>query len=158
MFFVLFAFWLLLNGRWTAEIALTGAAVCGLVYLFLWKYLGYSPRKEWQAARRLPGLAAYALWLVGQIFASATATIRLIWSPRLIAEPRLVAFRSRLKTRAGRTLLANSITLTPGTITADQTGDRFLVHCLDSDFAEGLADSEMEKRIQRIEEGGASRE
>ena len=58
MFFVLFAFWLLLNGRWTAEIALTGAAVCGLVYLFLWKYLGYSPRKEWQAARRLPGLAA----------------------------------------------------------------------------------------------------
>ena len=158
MFFVLFAFWLLLNGRWTAEIALTGAAVCGLVYLFLWKYLGYSPRKEWQAARRLPGLAAYALWLVGQIFASATATIRLIWSPRLIAEPRLVAFRSRLKTRAGRTLLANSITLTPGTITADQTGDRFLVHCLDSDFAEGLADSEMEKRILRIEEGGASRE
>ena len=158
MFFVLFAFWLLLNGRWTAEIALTGAAVCGLVYLFLWKYLGYSPRKEWQAARRLPGLAAYALWLVGQIFASAAATIRLIWSPRLIAEPRLVAFRSRLKTRAGRTLLANSITLTPGTITADQTGDRFLVHCLDSDFAEGLADSEMEKRILRIEEGGASRE
>ena len=158
MFFVLFAFWLLLNGRWTAEIALTGAAVCGLVYLFLWKYLGYSPRKEWQAARRLPGLAAYALWLVGQIFASAAATIRLIWSPRLIAEPRLVAFRSRLRTRAGRTLLANSITLTPGTITADQTGDRFLVHCLDSDFAEGLADSEMEKRILRIEEGGASRE
>ncbi len=158
MFFVLFAFWLLLNGRWTAEIALTGAAVCGLVYLFLWKYLGYSPRKEWQAARRLPGLAAYALWLVGQIFASAAATIRLIWSPRLIAEPRLVAFRSRLKTRAGRTLLANSITLTPGTITADQTGDRFLIHCLDSDFAEGLADSEMEKRILRIEEGGASRE
>ena len=158
MFFVLFAFWLLLNGRWTAEIALTGAAVCGLVYLFLWKYLGYSPRKEWQAARRLPGLAAYALWLVGQIVASAAATIRLIWSPRLIAEPRLVAFRSRLKTRAGRTLLANSITLTPGTITADQTGDRFLVHCLDSDFAEGLADSEMEKRILRIEEGGASRE
>ena len=158
MFFVLFAFWLLLNGRWTAEIALTGAAVCGLVYLFLWKYLGYSPRKEWQAARRLPGLAVYALWLVGQIFASAAATIRLIWSPRLIAEPRLVAFRSRLKTRAGRTLLANSITLTPGTITADQTGDRFLVHCLDSDFAEGLADSEMEKRILRIEEGGASRE
>ncbi len=155
MFFVLFAFWLLLNGRWTAEIALVGCAVCGLVYLFMLKYMGVTPKKEWQVIRRLPGLAGYGLWLIGRIFASAAATIRLIWSPRLIAEPRLVAFRSKLRTEPGRVLLANSITLTPGTITADQTEDRFLVHCLDSDFAEGLADSEMEKRILRLEEGGA---
>ena len=156
MFFVLFAFWLLLNGQWTVEIALVGCAVCGLVYLFMWKFMGYSPKKEWRLVRRLPALAGYVLWLIGQIFSSAAATIRLIWSPRLIAEPRLVAFRSRLRTKKGRVLLANSITLTPGTITADQREDRFLVHCLDSDFARGLTDSAMEKRILRLEEGGTS--
>ena len=50
-------------------------------------------------------------------------------------------------------ILGNSITMTPGTITVDVRDDLFLVHCLDEDFARGLEDSEMEKRILRLEEG-----
>ncbi len=154
MFWVLFGFWLLLNGRVTWEIALTGLALSGLLYAFIWKFMGYSPRREWQAVKRLPRFLAYVAWLVGQIFASAFAVIRLIWSPGLEAEPRLTSFRSRLKTGVGRTVLANSITLTPGTVTVDVQEDRFLVHCLDTDFEEGLAEGGMQRRAEALEKGG----
>ena len=156
MFFVLFAFWLLLNGRWTLEIGLTGLVLSGLIYLFLWKFMDYSPRREWAMARRLPGLLAYFCFLLGEIFRAAFATIRLIWSPRRVAQPRLTSFRTPLRTRKGKVLLGNSITLTPGTITVDVREDRFLVHCLDSDFAEGLSDSAMQRRIRKLEGGGRS--
>ena len=56
-----------------------------------------------------------------------------------------------MKTEGGKVLLADSITLTPGTITVAIQGDRFLVHCLDEEFAEGLEGSDMEQRIQQLE-------
>ncbi len=154
MLVILFAFWLLLNGKVTAEIGAGGLVLAVLIDLFAWKYMGYSPGRSLAFVRRLPRALAYVVWLVGAVIRAAFATIRLIWSPRLIAEPRLTSFRTRLRTRTGKVMLANSITLTPGTITVDIRGDAFLVHCLDRDFGEGLADSEMEKRIQRVESEG----
>ena len=157
MFFLLFAFWLILNGAWTTEIAIVGVVLCGLVYLFLWKFLDYSPKKEWACLKRLPRLVKYGFFLVGEIFKSAWATIRFIWSPKELVQPEVTSFHTKLRTDPGKVLLANSITLTPGTITVDVRDDLFLVHCLDENFAEGLEDSEMEKRIRGIE-GGAHRE
>ena len=155
MALILFAFWVLLNGSWTTEIAVTGVVLCALVYLFIWKFMGYSPRVEWALARRAGKALGYFVWLVGQILASAWATVRLIWSPWLEVEPVLKGFRSRLKTESGRVMLADSITLTPGTITIAVQEDRLLVHCLDQSLAEGLEDSEMERRLLRVEGDGA---
>ena len=153
MMLVLFALWMLLEGQWTWEIVITGIVLSGLIYLFCWKFLDYSPRREWMLVRRLPRALAYLAWLVGQIFLSGFATMRCVWSRREIS-PRLISFRTRLKTETGKVLLAQSITLTPGTFTADQRDDRFLIHALTGDFARGLEEAEMEKRILRLE--GAS--
>lgn len=154
MFFVLFAFWVLLNGQWTTEIAVVGVVLSALLYLFIWKFLDYSPRKEAQLLLKLPRAIGYFGFLVKEIVSSALATIRLIWSPRLLTEPRLTSFQTKLKTEPGKVILANSITMTPGTITVDIRDDRLLVHCLDESFSEGLENSEMEKRILRLEGGG----
>ena len=154
---VLFAFWWLLNGTMTAELAVIGAVLCALLRLFAWKCLGLSLKREWAVLRRLPALLAYVAFLVGEIAKAAARTIRLIWSPTLICEPKLAAFRTRLRTKPGKAVLADSITLTPGTITVDVRGDAFLVHCLDRDFAEGLGGGEMETRVLRVEKGGADR-
>ena len=151
MLFVFFAFWLLLNGRWTTEIAVVGAVLSMLLYLFVVKFMGYSPKKEWALFRRLPRIVWYFAFLVGEIFKSAAQTIRLIWSPRLDVEPRLTSFRTRLRTDAGKVVLANSITMTPGTITVSIQEDRLLVHCLDESFSEGLEGSEMEQNIMKLE-------
>ena len=153
MFLLLFAFWVLLNGQWTTEIAVVGAVLSGLITLFLWKFMGYSLRREGKLLRRLGRIVRYLGWLVGEILRSAWATMRLIWSPSLQTEPRLTCLRSRLRTVAGRVALADSITLTPGTVTVSIQEDRLLVHSLDTDFAEGLTDSEMENRLLTVEGG-----
>ncbi len=150
MALVLFGLWMLLEGRWTVETVLTGIVLSTLVYLFCWKFLDYSPRREWAVIRRIPRAVGYLFWLIGQIFVSGFMTISRIWSGREV-RPHLVSFRSALRTDPGRVLLSQSITLTPGTLTVDQRNGRFLVHALDDAYTEGLQDSEMEKRILELE-------
>lgn len=151
MLLVLFAFWVLLNGQWTAEIGVTGGVVCTLLWLFMWKFMGYSPKAEWQLFKRVPRALAYLGWLVCEIIRSSVAVIRLIWSPRLETQPKLVEVDSTLRTESGRVVLGDSITLTPGTVTVSIQGKKLLVHALDESMAEGLNGSEMEQRISRVE-------
>lgn len=153
MFFLLFGFWLLLNGRWTGEIALTGAVVCGLIYIFIWKFMGYSPRVEWQLLRRLPRAVGYGLFLIREVALSVWQTIRFIWSPKVTVQPEIVSFHTKLKTDTAKVLLANSITLTPGTITVDFRDDVMLVHCLDESLDAGLEGSQMEEKLMKLEGG-----
>jgi multicomponent Na+:H+ antiporter subunit E len=151
MYFLLFGFWVLLNGRWTAEIAIVGVIVCAALYAFMCAFMGYSPRKEWKLAARLPRIIGYFFYLVGEVFKSAIDTMKLIWSPVLEIQPRITTFRTRLRTDAGKVVLANSITMTPGTITVDVRDDVFLVHCLDDAFDMGRDGFEMETRVMRLE-------
>ena len=154
MFFVLFAFWIILNGQWTGEIAIVGLVLSALIYLLMWKFMNFSPKREWAVVKRLPRLIAYFFYLVGEIFKAAWGTIKFIWSPSEVVDPEVKSFRTRLKSGWAKVVLANSITLTPGTITVDVQDDVMLVHCIDRSFGEGLDDSEMEKRILRIESEG----
>ena len=151
MFFVLFGLWILMNGQWTTELAIIGVVLSGLLYLLMWKFMDYSPRREWQFFKRFPRMLGYICYLVREVFKSAFATIRLIWSPKQVVEPVVVSFQTKLKSGWGKVVLANSITLTPGTITVNVQGDRMLVHCIDNSFDSGLEGSEMEARILKVE-------
>jgi len=156
MYFLLFGFWVLLNGKWTTEIAIVGVIVTVALYAFMCAFMDYSPKKEWQIAKRFFKIAGYFFYLVGEIFKSAWGTMVLIWSPDKEIEPRVTSFRTRLRTDAGKVVLANSITMTPGTITVDVEDDLFLIHCLDNSFDVGNDGFEMEDRIMVIEGGHAS--
>ena len=151
---ILFGLWLLLNGRWTTEIAVTGAVLSAGIWLFSCAFLGLSPKKEIRAAKQIPRFISYLFFLLGEIIKASLSTMKLIWAPNLEAEPKLKAFRTALRTRKGKVMLAQSITLTPGTITVDYMESEFLVHCLDEDFAEGLEHSRMEEKILEMEGGG----
>ena len=153
MFFLLFALWILFNGQWTTEIAVTGLVITALLYLFICKFMDYSPKRDWEAVKRIPRLFAYVVYLIGEIFKSTWQTIVLIWSPKQIVEPEVTSFHTKLKTGWGKVILANSITLTPGTITVDVRDDLFLVHCIDKSFGEGLEGSEMEANVAKVEGG-----
>ena len=153
MFFLLFGFWVLLNGRCTVEIAVVGAVICAALYAFMAAFMGYSPRKEWAFVRRLGRILGYGWYLAGEVVKSSVAVLRLIWSPRLVPEPKLISFHTKLRTDAGKVMLADSITLTPGTITVNVQGDRMLVHCLDSSFEIDENDFDMERRVMRVEGG-----
>ncbi len=151
MLLILFALWLVFNGKVTLEIVLFGIALSVAVYLFCWKFLEYSPKRELLALRLLPQGIGYFFVLIWEVIKANCGTISLIVSPKYEVEPVLVTFRTALKTDLARTVLANSITLTPGTITVELTEEEFKVHCLDKEMAEGLADSVFVKLLLKME-------
>jgi len=152
MYLILFGLWLIFNAQFTLEIALVGLVVCAAVYWFTCRFIGLSPKKGLEYVRKAPQAFSYLGFLVAEIFKANFQVLRLIWSPRLEVEPELHTFHTRLKTEMGKAVLANSITLTPGTITVHVRDDLFMVHCLDAEMAEGLENSAFEQRTLKMEE------
>ena len=129
-----------------------GLIVSALVDLFSWKILGGVRRKKIKTHLRLiAGGARYGWNLLKEIFRCNMAVIRLILSPTLEVEPELHTFRTKLKTDTARVALANSITLTPGTITCTLEDDKFCVHALDTTLGEGVENTDFEKRLLELE-------
>ena len=76
---------------------------------------------------------------------------RVVLHPRLPVTPVMVRFRPSQRTAVGLATHANSITLTPGTIAVEARAGEFVVHALTREAAEGLEDSEMDRRVRRLE-------
>lgn len=155
MILVLFALWLIFNGKITLELILFGIVLSVAVYLFCWKFLEYSPKRELCALRLLPQGIGYFFVLIVEIIKSNFLMIQLIVSPKYEVEPVLVTFRTELKTDLAKTVLANSITMTPGTITVELTEDEFKVHCLDKEMAEGIDKSVFVRLLKKMEKTAA---
>lgn len=155
MVVVLFVLWLVFCGKVTTEIVLFGVVLSVLVYLFCWKFLGYSPKNEWKAVRLLPQGLLYFFVLVVEIIKANFYMIFLILSPKYEVEPVLVTFKTELKTDLARTVLADSITLTPGTITVELEDNELKVHCLDKELANGLEDSVFVRLLKKMEAAAA---
>lgn len=154
MYLLYFILWIIFNGQWTTEIALIGLVISALLYGFTYRFVGVTPRQEWRVIKRLPRILAYGGFLLAEIFKANFQVLRFIYSPRMEVEPELRTFHTKLKSEGGKVALANSITLTPGTITVHVKDDLFLVHCLDNTLADGLEDSEFERKLQRLEGDG----
>lgn len=150
MAILLFLFWLILNGKITLEIVLVGAAVSAAVTFAAYRLLGFSLRKELRFWRRLPGILLYLFYLVGQIFVSNFLVIRLILK-RDNRRSKLVWFRPGLRGETARVALANSITLTPGTVTVGLTEDVICVHALRPELAQGIEECGFVKKLRRLE-------
>lgn len=146
-----FVVWIIFNGRITLEIALFGIAIAGVMFAFVCKFMDYSVEKERNLYRKLPLFGKYVVLLVAEIIKANFAVCRLILTRKEIPEPVLVKIHTNLKTETARVLLANSITLTPGTITVSLVEQELLVHCLDKSLAEGMEDSEFVKLLEVLE-------
>ena len=78
-------------------------------------------------------------------------TIHLALSIRNEIDPVVVRFRTDLKSKAAKVALANSITLTPGTITVDLEGDELIIHALDAELVEGIDESIFVRLLRKME-------
>ena len=141
MFLLLFCVWVILNGRITLEICILGILVSAAVFAFLCRFLDYSVKKELLLFRLFPLFVRYLWVLVEEIVKANVCVLKIILSPELQPEPAVVYFDTRLKSGIARVMLADSITLTPGTITVSLEGNHYCVHCLDRELAQGLEDS-----------------
>ena len=150
MLIFLLLLWIIFNGAFTLEILLFGIAISAVVFLFLVKFMGYSIRKEIKLICKLPFVIAYLFVLLEEIVKANIVCARLIIKGNRKIEPALVSFPSPLKSEMLSTVLANSITLTPGTISVTLKDGRFCVHCLDKSLYEGINDSIFVKLLKKM--------
>ena len=151
MALVYFVVWLTVNGRVTAETVILGIFVSLALQRFTRRALPARYASLASLLRLLPRGLLYFFTLLSEIFKANLQVIRLVLAPVIEVEPCLVRFRTDLRTEAARVALANSITLTPGTITVSLEGSELLIHALDRDMARGLDESVFVRQLRRME-------
>lgn len=152
MLLLFLAVWVIFNGRITTEILLFGLAITAVMFWFVCRFMGHSLKKELLIYKTLPAFGGYIVLLIKEILSANKAVRHLILTRNEKVEPVLVRFTTDLKSELARVILANSITLTPGTITVSLKDGEFLVHCLDKSLSDGMERSDFVKALEKIEE------
>ena len=154
-FIVMLTFWIVMSGMFDAFHLTLGVISCGLVVLMSDKLLFHGLDNRF-LLRRMVGMAGYLPWLFWQIILSCIDIAKIVLSPRMLdlINPRIFHFTTRLQTTFARVTFAQSITLTPGTITVFKHGSEFTVYALTQATADSLP-GEMEERIMRALESEA---
>jgi multicomponent Na+:H+ antiporter subunit E len=145
----MFGLWLLLSGH--LEPLILGF---GVFSSLLVTYLAWRMDREDRYAFPLIltwRLVFYWIWLIREILKSNLNVARVILNPRLPISPILVPFRARMKSDLARMIYANSITLTPGTITTGTEGDILRIHALTWQDVDGREEDEMGNQVCRLE-------
>ncbi len=146
---VLAAAWLLWSGIYKPLVIGLGAFSC-ILTLLLARQMGFFENSSHleQVIPRLPG---FWLWLGREIVKSSWDVAKIVLSPNLPIQPSLVRIRSKGKMDISQTILGNSITLSPGTVTLDVHEGELLVHCLTEKGAEDLLTGEVNQRVANLE-------
>ena len=154
----LFAVWFAFSGHTEIEFLIMGAvaAIAGTA-LTHWLFagdqdprFGHIPYPPVWFVRATFRSILYAPWLLWEIALSNLHVAYLVLHPRLPVDPTLVEFETSLHSETAQVLLAQSITLTPGTVTVDVSDGKFMVHCLSSKSRQGMADGSIQRKVAGI--------
>lgn len=148
---LLFAVWLLLSGIYIPRLIVTGG-VASLVIAYIMDRSGILDEESLPLSLIMRG-SVYWLWLGLEIVKSSINLTRIILSPSLPISPTMITFNPSQKTDVGRVTHANSITLTPGTITTGISGfnGTIQVHGIERSGAEGCVNSAMDAKVSWFE-------
>lgn len=146
---VLSVFWVLLSGMLTPFLLAAGLGAA-LATALLARRMEIADREGLPLHLTLAAVT-YWPWLVKEILKSGWQVARIVLDPRLPVSPTLVRFKPSQQSTLGLVTHANSITLTPGTVTVEADHGEFLVHALTREGADGLEGSEMDRRVSRFE-------
>lgn len=153
---VLVVLWLVLSGSYTLSgdhkvlLVMSVLSIAGAVYLTVRMRI---LDRETVPLRPALALFGYWGWLGREIVAANLAVVKLIMKPEIEVEPRLIRVPVDLRTGLARCVFANSITLTPGTVTVDVEEDGFLIHALDNSFTAPEGFAEMAARTDEASDG-----
>ncbi len=151
IFTFLFLFWIILNGKITLEIVLFGAFFSALVTMFSYKILRVTPDLEKEAFSKIFLILKYFGILIVEIIKANIQVIKLVLSKNPEISPTLKLIKVDLKSRISMVALANSITLTPGTITVAMNENELYIHALTEENLEDIEDSIFVKQLKRME-------
>lgn len=146
---VLFLFWLLLSGYFTSGL-LTFGILTSLAAVMIAGRMS-AVDEEGHPTQLVIGAITYWPWLIWEIVKSAWSVSKIIVDPALPISPTVVTIKASQKTSSGVNTYANSITLTPGTITVGVSGNDLTIHSLTRNGAEDLKGGAMDARVTRFE-------
>jgi multicomponent Na+:H+ antiporter subunit E len=149
LFLLLFSFWLLLSGH--LDLWLMGLGFFSSIGAVLLSQRMGTIDREGLPLVLLPGLVRYLPWLFGAVIRANADVARRILHPRLPIGPEVIRVPVAQCTALGRVSYANSITLTPGTLTLEVTAEEIEVHALSSEAANALRDGNMGRRVAIME-------
>ncbi len=150
---LLFGVWLLLSGFFEWLLLGLGVVSCLAVVLIAHRMdvidrEGHPIHLGWR-------ILVYWVWLAGEIVKANIDVARRILHPGLPIRPQLVRLKTSQGSELGHVIYANSITLTPGTVSVEVGRGEILVHAIANEPAEGLKTGEMDRRVSRVEGAAA---
>ena len=155
---MLFALWMGFSGQVVAEFMVIGgisavAAIGVSEFLFRGTHENIYHRApssvKWYFSATLKFLL-YLPWLAYQIVISNVHVVYLVLHPKMPIDPTLVEFETTLVSERAQVMLAQSITLTPGTVTVDASDGRLMIHCLSRNTRQGIVDGVLQKRVAKV--------
>jgi multicomponent Na+:H+ antiporter subunit E len=146
---MLFVTWLLLSGHTEPFLIIVGAISC-LVCVVIVRRMDNADLEDIRI-RFSPRIVGYWLWLAREIVKSNVDVASRVLSPSLPISPTLIRVKASQKTPLYQVMFANSITLTPGTVTVDLEDGMLLVHALNKEAADELLGGEMDTRAAKVE-------
>ncbi len=147
-----FGLWLLLSGHFTDPLLLSfGVLSCALAVFIAWRIEMADPEEQPLRLKLNVHILGYWPWLAWQIVLANLDVTRRILDPKLPISPTMIKFRPTQHTDLGRVIHANSITLTPGTVTTSLSGDTLEVHALTREAAEAVLAGAMDRRVTQLE-------
>ena len=147
LFFILFSLWLLMSGHYNVLIVSLGIISCAFcVYV---AKRGKLIDDEGLPIFFMPRLLNYLIWLFKEILKSNLGTAKVIINGKV--EPETFTVKTSQVTDVAKVTYANSITLTPGTVTTKIQKGVFEVHALNSDFGNDVRTNEMDKKVTWLE-------
>ena len=156
-FLLLFAFWLILSGHFTAKYIIIGALSSGLVTFLTcdFFYSAFQHGRDVKTKIRVVFLQmwrfiTYLPWLLSRIIMANVQVAYLVLHPKMPIYPALFLFRTKMRKGIAQVTLANSITLTPGTITVSLEDGNYIIHTLNPPLAQELADAVMQNKVAKI--------
>lgn len=151
LFTALFGFWFLLSRKTEPLFLIIGFVSAVALTWFAIRLLDtVRDRNPNPKNVNVAALIGYVGWLFLQIPPAAVAIARTVVTPGRTPKPAVITFNTGLKSPTARTILANSITLVPGTMTLDVDGPTFVVHAFDPEHAGDLLDGSLQGRIAKI--------
>ena len=151
MFLILLALWLVFAGSVTVTNLILGVLVAGLITVLCTRYMGYDTRRFYRKFSKADEIAVYLAYLLKEIVKENFDVLRFIYRKDQ-PKPMLVRFHGKVQSEPLRVLVANSITLTPGTYTVKLEGDEYAVHALDEYFQVDIEYSAFFKMARKVEE------
>ncbi len=144
--------WIIFTERISLEVIIIGLIIGAFIIKINNKSIESIVNKSYFRFNSLIYMIEYFLLLLKEIIIANFQVAMLVLNPNIQVSPRIISFHTKLKDPLLKTILANSITLTPGTLTIEVDKEKFTIHCLTERYIEGVINSKFETILLKIEE------